>query len=131
MEWVIQNQQHEWIRHSLNVSMIYEVYRRVTKRTMHCSVSFLTNTCLFFFSLPQFFLFCCALLLSCCLIFPRKPICTFNTIIKWCLCMRARLFFFFSSMFPLLCNWKLIVLVFIVFSAKRSHRGNEKRSAYR
>lgn len=85
----------------------------VSKRTMHCSFlfHFLTSICL------------CT--------FHRQLICTFNTIIKWCLCMRARLFFLFIFlyllMFRLLCNWKRIELMFIVLSSKRSHRGNEKR----
>lgn len=53
--------------------------------------------------------------------FPRILICTFNTIIKWCLCIYiyiARATFMYIV--PLLCNWKLMALVFIVSIAKRS-----------
>lgn len=65
-----------WIRRSLNM------YSCVSKRTLHCS---------FFF-----FLFSPV----CCLCaFPSQLICTFNTIIKKCLCMRARLLFLHLTVF--------------------------------
>lgn len=58
------------------------------------------------------------------LFFASMLICTFNIIIKWCLCMRARLFFFIFTLFR--CYATGYLQCWCLLFQPRSNRGNEK-----